>query len=140
MITFASKESNKQMNSRRTFLKVGIGGIVAFFAIVWNKLTLNHIALNDNKIVVVPVPKNESVSFINEYIVVNKDNSIRILSAHCTHLGCKINKTENGQLVCPCHGSEYDLTGKVLKGPAYKNLGEVPFNITADGTQLEING
>ena len=128
------------LKSRRTFLKVGIGGIITSFALVWNKLTLDHMALNEYKTVKVPYPKNESVSFLNEYIVINKDNKLRILTAHCTHLGCKINKTENGRLVCPCHGSEYDHSGKVLKGPAYKNLDEVPFNITSDGTQLEING
>ena len=140
MITFASKKSNKQMKSRRTFLKIGLTGIVAFFAFAWNRITLNHIALNDIKSTVIPNPANNSVSFVNEYIIINKNNTICVLTAHCTHLGCKINKTENGHLVCPCHGSEYDLSGKVTKGPAYKSLNEVSFKISPDGTQLEING
>ena len=128
------------MKSRRTFLRIGVVGIVSFFAFAWNKLTLNHIALHEKKTLSVPFPKNESVSFINEYIVINQNNDTRVLTAHCTHLGCKINKTENGRLVCPCHGSEYDFNGNVIKGPAYKNLNKIPFKISQDETQLEING
>ena len=44
------------------------------------------------------------------------------------------------RLVCPCHGSEYDLDGNVVKGPAWKNLEIIPSKITSDGTHIEING
>ena len=40
------------------------------------------------------------------------------LSMQCTHEGCPVNRPVNGVIVCPCHGSEYDLEGRVLKGPA----------------------
>ncbi len=39
----------------------------------------------------------------------------------CTHLGCVPNKDEAGWL-CPCHGSKYDDSGRVVHGPAPKNL------------------
>lgn len=128
------------MKSRRTFLKIGMIGIASFFVFVWNKLTLNYIESSSKKQVNFPMPQNKLVSFLNGYIVIRQNNNTRVLSAHCTHLGCKINRTENDLLVCPCHGSEYDLSGKVVKGPAYKNLDEVPFKISSDGAQLEING
>lgn len=127
-----------EMKSRRTFLRLGIVGIVSFFVFVWDKLTLNYIETNNRKQVSFPVPQNKPVSFYNNYIVIRQNDKIRVLSSHCTHLGCKINRTENGLLICPCHGSEYDLSGKVVKGPAYKNLEEVPFKISSDGEQLEI--
>lgn len=47
----------------------------------------------------------------------------------CTHLGCVPQgqkatepKGAYGGWFCPCHGSEYDLSGRVRKGPAPKNL------------------
>mmetsp|Transcript_45738 Transcript_45738/g.106183 ORF Transcript_45738/g.106183 Transcript_45738/m.106183 type:complete len:218 (-) Transcript_45738:15-668(-) len=45
------------------------------------------------------------------------------LKAECTHLGClaEWRQSEN-KFVCPCHGSEYDAQGKVLRGPAPSSL------------------
>lgn len=47
----------------------------------------------------------------------------------CTHLGCvplgqkpSDNKGEFGGWFCPCHGSHYDTSGRIRKGPAPKNL------------------
>ena len=42
----------------------------------------------------------------------------------CTHLGCVPSRTEEGWL-CPCHGSVYDNSGRIMHGPAPANL-EVP--------------
>jgi len=45
----------------------------------------------------------------------------------CTHLGCVPlgDKGEYNGWFCPCHGSHYDTSGRIRKGPAPKNL-EVP--------------
>ena len=42
----------------------------------------------------------------------------------CTHLGCVPNRSAMGRL-CACHGSQFDDSGRVVQGPAPKNL-EVP--------------
>jgi ubiquinol-cytochrome c reductase iron-sulfur subunit len=42
----------------------------------------------------------------------------------CTHMGCVPNK-EGAGWVCHCHGSQYDDSGRVIRGPAPRNL-EVP--------------
>ncbi|MDH5300011.1 MAG: ubiquinol-cytochrome c reductase iron-sulfur subunit [Gammaproteobacteria bacterium] len=39
----------------------------------------------------------------------------------CTHLGCVPSRKPDGWM-CPCHGSVYDNSGRVLKGPAPQNL------------------
>ena len=45
----------------------------------------------------------------------------------CTHLGCVPlgNKGEYGGWFCPCHGSHYDTSGRIRKGPAPTNM-EIP--------------
>jgi ubiquinol-cytochrome c reductase iron-sulfur subunit len=53
----------------------------------------------------------------------------------CTHLGCVpiANAGDWGGFFCPCHGSHYDVSGRVRKGPAPLNL-EVPtYSFTDDG-------
>ncbi len=57
----------------------------------------------------------------------------------CTHLGCvplgqKIgdNKGEYGGWFCPCHGSHYDTSGRVRKGPAPLNLEIPPYEFVTD--------
>ena len=57
----------------------------------------------------------------------------------CTHLGCiplgqkgTDNKGEYGGWFCPCHGSHYDISGRIRKGPAPRNLPVPPYTITAE--------
>ena len=61
-------------------------------------------------------------------VAVYKDESggVHRLSAVCTHLGCIVNwnSTEN-TWDCPCHGSRFDRSGKVINGPAAKDLAPV---------------
>lgn len=45
------------------------------------------------------------------------------ISSICTHLGCTVAwKSEQNRFVCPCHGSQYDEQGRVVQGPARRNL------------------
>jgi Rieske Fe-S protein len=46
------------------------------------------------------------------------------LDSVCTHAGCTVNKflTMNGYMRCPCHGSRYDVYGRVIRGPADADL------------------
>ena len=49
----------------------------------------------------------------------------------CTHMGCVPNKEGPGW-VCHCHGSQYDDSGRILSGPAPKNLEVPPYKFIAD--------
>ncbi|MBP0020819.1 MAG: FAD-dependent oxidoreductase [Cyanobacteria bacterium SBLK] len=49
------------------------------------------------------------------------------LSLTCTHQGCSVRKQAAGGFICPCHGAIYDARGKVLQGPAKRDL--AAFNI-----------
>lgn len=54
------------------------------------------------------------------------------VSSTCTHLGCTVNG-EDGKFVCPCHGSQFDLSGRVLQGPASNTLPNFEVSLSDDG-------
>jgi cytochrome b6-f complex iron-sulfur subunit len=53
------------------------------------------------------------------------------LSATCTHQTCTITGFGNQQYVCPCHGSTFDINGRVLGGPAPAALSQYPTQFTS---------
>ncbi|CAI0550159.1 unnamed protein product [Linum tenue] len=59
------------------------------------------------------------------YLVVEKDRTLATygINAVCTHLGCVVpfNAAEN-KFICPCHGSQYNDQGRVVRGPAPLSL------------------
>ena len=57
----------------------------------------------------------------------------------CTHLGCVPlgDKGEYGGWFCPCHGSHYDTSGRIRKGPAPTNL-EIPKYEFVDNKTIKI--
>ncbi len=57
----------------------------------------------------------------------------------CTHLGCVPlgQAGDFGGWFCPCHGSHYDTSGRIRKGPAPKNL-EVPSYAFLSDTKIKI--
>ena len=69
------------------------------------------------------------------YIVVEDNQGIANygINAVCTHLGCVVpwNVNEN-KFMCPCHGSQYDSTGKVVRGPAPLSLALAHATVTED--------
>jgi glycine/D-amino acid oxidase-like deaminating enzyme/nitrite reductase/ring-hydroxylating ferredoxin subunit len=51
------------------------------------------------------------------------DGTLHEVSAVCTHLGCQVKWNEaERSWDCPCHGSRFDPTGRVIQGPAVKDL------------------
>ncbi len=62
-----------------------------------------------------------------------------VLVGICTHLGCIPKgqslgdaRGEYGGWFCPCHGSHYDTSGRIRKGPAPKNLEVPPYEFVSD--------
>ncbi len=52
----------------------------------------------------------------------------------CTHLGCVpiVGEGEYKGWFCPCHGSQYDTSARIRKGPAPKNLEIPPYAFLSD--------
>ena len=57
-----------------------------------------------------------------------------VLIGVCTHLGCvpTFGGGEYGGWLCPCHGSVYDTSGRIRKGPAPLNLAVPDYNFLTD--------
>jgi ubiquinol-cytochrome c reductase iron-sulfur subunit len=77
----------------------------------------------------------------------NKDRAIKakyaVMLGTCTHLGCAPNESFvetadwDGGFICPCHGSKFDLSGRVFKGsPAPTNLVIPPHKYLTETTLL----
>ena len=127
---------NGKLN-RKDFIKGLMYLMLLPFMILLNRMVKDHkrfgsanreLRVNNN------IPVGLSIS--NEIIFFKTNNNLKIYSARCTHLGCQINKIENGEIVCPCHGSRYDKDGIPIKGPSIKALKKLDFHI--DETTKEI--
>ena len=62
-----------------------------------------------------------------------------VLVGVCTHLGCVPLGQKTGEVkgdydgwFCPCHGSHYDTSGRIRKGPAPTNLEVPPYDFLSD--------
>jgi Rieske Fe-S protein len=75
------------------------------------------------------IPLGGGLVLASAKIVLSRSQSgdVHAFSAICTHQGCLVGSVENGEIVCPCHGSRFDAqTGAVVNGPAGNPLPPVP--------------
>lgn len=85
------------------------------------------------------IPNPPSGLSINNSVIISKhENEMNIFSSRCTHLGCKINKIENEEIVCPCHGSRYDTNGIPIKGPSIKSLNKLDYFIDEETREIVV--
>jgi Rieske Fe-S protein len=69
------------------------------------------------------------------YVLQLEAGTFTALSAICTHQGCTVSFDSSTKgFECPCHGSRYDSTGKVVNGPATSPL--PPIAVTVDGANV----
>lgn len=54
------------------------------------------------------------------------------LSSVCTHAGCNVSEVVDGAILCPCHGSRFNLDGTVANGPATQPLEAKPVAVQGD--------
>ena len=86
----------------------------------------------------------ENTPAIDEDRVKKGKENWLVLVGVCTHLGCIPKgqsiadaKGDFGGWFCPCHGSHYDTSGRVRKGPAPRNL-DVPVYTFLSDTKIKI--
>jgi Rieske Fe-S protein len=136
--------------SRRTFLTcaaagtagAALGGLLGCAAALTYPATVvdGQISLSRSKL--------EQLAGVNKPVVVKApdlpdpvilipvdEKNFRAVSAKCTHLGCHVRPAKNF-LVCPCHGSTYDLGGEVIRGPAPSALTTYPVEVNGDRIKI----
>ncbi len=78
--------------------------------------------------------------FADQKIVVTQPTAgqYKAFSAVCTHMGCTVGKVDKGLIMCPCHGSQYNIAdGSVKNGPAPSPL--APKEIEVEGGQIKVS-
>jgi Rieske Fe-S protein len=70
------------------------------------------------------------------FFVVRKGKELFALSALCTHRKCKLSTQSDHSFYCPCHGSAFDPGGKVIEGPAARDLPQLPSSVSEKGHLL----
>ncbi len=86
----------------------------------------------------VPMDQLKDPQTDQDRVMKGHDNWL-IMIALCTHLGCIPNGPagDYGGWLCPCHGSQYDTSGRIRRGPAPKNLVVPPYKFLTD-TKVQI--
>jgi len=137
------------MNRRNSLQKLFTGGSVIFIS-PWvlqscTKDEVNDPGTNpgDSITVDLSLPGNAVLNnsggsrVVQNVLIINAGTGFIALSAICTHQACTVAyNSVAGKIQCPCHGSEYGLSGNVLTGPAPASLHK--FTVTRSGDILTI--
>ena len=68
----------------------------------------------------------------------SENDEFSAFSTDCPHMHCNVNwRGQNKTWFCPCHGSQFDAQGKLMRGPSVKNLPKL--EIKDLGGEIEIN-
>ncbi len=148
---FSNREGRTFSPNKRGFFRVGIVAALAiastalarkFFSSDASSLTEKS---NGNEIATLTrLPVGGNVRFIapsGDPAIVYRPSKDRVVafSTVCTHQGCTVNiDVKNRKLICPCHGSEFDLLngGAVILGPASRPLPQIAVQISGNSILL----
>ena len=106
------------------FLTVNVAGITYLFAMprfkegefggVYTVGTVGELPAVDSAPINIPKVK---------LWISNTDQGVTALYKVCTHLGCLYNWSDQDEIfACPCHGSQFNLNGDYIQGPAPRSL------------------
>ena len=101
-------------------------------------------SIQKNQPVNIPFLTSSEDAYLNEtemhnvWIVKYSDDNITAFSPICPHLGCSYGwDPPSNHFKCPCHGSVWDINGKVLAGPSPRGLDTLPIKIKDDIIYVE---
>lgn len=85
----------------------------------------------------VPVGGGTVVESAQVVVTQPAEGEFKAFSAVCPHQGCLVTDVRDGVIVCPCHGSQFDITtGDVVAGPAPSGLEEKQVTVSDDGISV----
>ena len=130
--------------SRRSFLGLASLGAVLLSSLTVLagvlRLTKPNVYYEESKKFKIGIPENFPVGVVKKLedqrvYIFSENDGLHAISSVCTHLGCIVSVSETG-FSCPCHGSKYDQEGKVIAGPAPRNLPWWKISQSLDGTLI----
>lgn len=130
--------------SRRSFLGLASLGAVILSSLTVLagalRLTKPNVYYEESKKFKIGKPENFPVGVVKKLedqrvYIFSENDGLHVISSVCTHLGCIVAITEEG-FQCPCHGSKFNLEGKVIAGPAPSNLPWWEISQGLDGTLI----
>ncbi len=130
--------------SRRSFLGLASLGAVILSSLTALagvlRLTKPNVYYEESKKFKIGKPENFPVGVVKKLedqrvYIFSENDGLHAISSVCTHLGCLVAISETGFL-CPCHGSKYNREGKVIAGPAPRNLPWWEISQGLDGTLI----
>lgn len=142
------RDPNGASLARRTLLGVGWGAMLAtmtgsFGAMV--RLLLPNVLFEPPAAFKIGKPADyapASVTFIPDrkiFVIRGADGAFRSLAATCPHLRCVVGwVADRREYECPCHGSRFTETGKIVAGPAPGPLDWYEVTLATDG-RLYVN-
>lgn len=66
--------------------------------------------------------------------------NISAVNPTCTHRGCIVGwQVEKKALICPCHGSKFDINGEVIEGPATEPLATYEVKTEGDSVLVKVS-
>ena len=75
--------------------------------------------------------------------LVNVEGELYAVADECTHAGCSLSEgdVDGRMLVCPCHGSEFDVTtGEPASPPAYEPVATYAVRVDGDDVLVQPSG
>lgn len=70
--------------------------------------------------------------------VIHVGTAFRAFTSICTHQQCDVNSFNGTRILCPCHGSQYDINGKPVAGPAPDPLREFTAQLNSANNTLTV--
>jgi glycine/D-amino acid oxidase-like deaminating enzyme/Rieske Fe-S protein len=108
----------KIFKAGNVFFKEVVGGMIAYLKETpknTDKVKISEIKTGEGKIIELDGQKYGAH--------VDDKNNLHLVKAECTHLKCIVNwNNDEKSWDCPCHGSRFTYTGKVINGPANTDL------------------
>ncbi len=125
-------------DSKRAAVKQAAPGLLKAGAGVAKHLLTDRVLPSDLPAVEQLAPGSGQVVSIDGHKAAafrDENGSVHAVSPICTHLGCQVafNNAER-TWDCPCHGSRFDIEGKVIHGPAVRDLAPIQEKTTQRST------
>ena len=127
--------------SRRDFLKMARSGLLTLSGLLGLAGLLRFLSYQSQP----PTPTEFVLGAPDDYaagsrtllsqvpaLLIRSGTGFTALSLVCPHLGCTVDPQAGG-FACPCHGSRFDLQGKLVRGPAGQGLTVLRLDTATDG-------